>query len=242
MAGLIDLHNHALFGVDDGADSMDVCIRMLEIAYAQGIRAICFTPHYNPSDYFANTADIYAAYEKICAVSSRKFPDLALLLGNEIYAYPGSIADTSEGKCRTLGNSRTVLVEFSPHVGYREMRNRFLDFITAGYSPVLAHAERYACLLKHPERVKELVDMRVLIQVNAEAVVHLAPFYVHRFVHGLLAKHLVHVVASDMHTERDVGDFARAHRKVLRKYGKEYAKQLFYSNPKRILLQNREKE
>lgn len=242
MAGLIDLHNHALFGVDDGAESMDVCIRMLETAYAQGTRAICFTPHYNPSVYSTSAADIYAAYEKICVVSSRKFPDLALLLGNEIYAYPGSIADVSEERCRTLGNGKAVLLEFSPHVGYREMRNRFLDFITAGYSPILAHAERYACLLKQPGRVKELVDMRVLIQVNAETVVHLIPLYLHRFVHNLLAKRLVHVVASDMHREQVVGDLARAHRKIARKYGEEYAKQLFYSNPKRILLQNREKE
>ena len=242
MAGLIDLHNHALFGVDDGAPTTEACMQMLQIAYSQGIRAICFTPHYNPSSYATTPEEIYAAYEKVCAISQRKFPDLALLLGSEIYAYPDSINALETEKCRPLGSGRMVLLEFSSYIGYRDMRNRFLSYLTAGYSPILAHAERYACLFEKPDRIGELVDMRVGIQINAESVLQFSHFRTWRFVRRLLSLRLVHVVASDMHDAEGAKHLARAYRKIVKRYGEPYAKQLFYTNPKRILLRKQGEE
>ncbi|MBQ8174626.1 MAG: hypothetical protein IJ009_04410 [Clostridia bacterium] len=242
MATLIDLHNHALFGVDDGAQTIEACMQMLQASYSGGVRAICFTPHYNPSSYRTTAEDVYATYEKVCAIASRRFPDLALLLGNEVYAYPDSVAALEDGRCRPLGNGRMVLVEFSPCIGYRDMRNRFLAYFTAGYHPVLAHAERYTCLYQDMSRVKELVDMRVIIQVNAEPVLRFSHLRTYRFVHGLLSARLVHVVASDMHDVQGVASLPRAYGRISRRYGEAYAKQLFYINPKRILLRKQGEE
>lgn len=242
MAGLIDLHNHALPCVDDGAQSLEACMQMLGAAYAGGVRAICFTPHYNPSRYRTTADEVYEAYRTVCTATAQRYPDLALLLGNEIYAYHGSLESLEEGKCRSLAGGRAVLLEFSPSIGYRDMRNRFLAYITAGYQPILAHAERYACLFQNVERIKELVDMRVLIQVNAESLLRLRRYRTYRFVHRLLSRGLVHVVASDAHSEKDAKTFARAFRSISMRYGEAYAKQLFYANPKRILLRKQGEE
>lgn len=236
MAGLMDIHNHALFGVDDGAQTVEACMQMLQNAYSQGIRVICFTPHYNPSLFRTNPKDIAAHYEKVCTMAAHQFPDLTLMLGNEVYAYPDSASALDEGKCLPLGNGRVVLVEFSPHVGYREMKNRFLSLFAAGYAPLLAHAERYVCLFQKPDRIKELLELRVGIQINAETVLDCMHFRMYRFVHHLLARRMVQVIASDMHRIKQTNTMLRAYRKITKRYGEAYAKQLFYKNPKRILL------
>ena len=49
MEGYIDIHSHILPGLDDGADSLERTIRMLEIAYGEGIRTMIATPHYRES-------------------------------------------------------------------------------------------------------------------------------------------------------------------------------------------------
>ena len=42
---MIDIHTHLLFGVDDGPETIEESIVMLEQAKAQGIDAMILTPH-----------------------------------------------------------------------------------------------------------------------------------------------------------------------------------------------------
>ena len=44
--GLVDVHCHLLFGVDDGAKTPKDSVDMLEVAVGQGITDIILTPHY----------------------------------------------------------------------------------------------------------------------------------------------------------------------------------------------------
>ena len=43
---MIDIHTHLLFGVDDGAKSLEESVAMLEDAKRQGIEKCILTPHY----------------------------------------------------------------------------------------------------------------------------------------------------------------------------------------------------
>ena len=236
MPEMIDLHNHALFGVDDGAPTMAICEQMLSSAYAAGVRTICFTPHYNPSLFSYTMEDLRARFEKVVALAARRMPGMRLYLGNEVFGYPVCISALEAGKCLPLGGGHYVLLEFSPSVAYREMRNTFLSCCAAGYTPVLAHVERYRCLLEKPARVAELADMQVGIQVNAESIFFSFPLKIYSFVHRLLRQDLVTLIASDAHSPAVRPDLMpAAYRKIEKKYGAARAKKLFYSNPKRYL-------
>ena len=43
-----DIHCHMLPRLDDGAESFEESVQMLKIAFREGIRTICLTPHYMP--------------------------------------------------------------------------------------------------------------------------------------------------------------------------------------------------
>jgi protein-tyrosine phosphatase len=48
---MIDLHNHILYGRDDGAKTLEESIRMCRIGYQDGVRTIVATPHILPGIY-----------------------------------------------------------------------------------------------------------------------------------------------------------------------------------------------
>ncbi len=50
-AEMIDLHNHILYGRDDGAETLEESIQMCRIGYQDGVRTIVATPHILPGIY-----------------------------------------------------------------------------------------------------------------------------------------------------------------------------------------------
>ena len=81
----------------------------------------------------------------------------------------------------------------------RQIYNGLRTFVTAGYRPILAHTERYQALQKELERVRELVENGVYVQINARS------FLGGRFDKRtswclkLFENDLIHFVASDCH-------------------------------------------
>ena len=63
---MIDIHTHLLYGVDDGPDTMEESIAMLEHAKAQGIDAMILTPHYRHGMFPYPKDRIDAHFNQIC--------------------------------------------------------------------------------------------------------------------------------------------------------------------------------
>ena len=50
---MIDLHSHLLPAVDDGSRSVGQSVRVLEQLAAQGVTAVCLTPHLRSAELAA---------------------------------------------------------------------------------------------------------------------------------------------------------------------------------------------
>ena len=48
MLKYIDIHNHILFGLDDGPKSIMESMKMIDMAAKEGIKTIVATPHVRP--------------------------------------------------------------------------------------------------------------------------------------------------------------------------------------------------
>ena len=56
--GFTDIHNHILFGVDDGSPDIKTSMEMLQMAYEDGIRDVILTPHFHPKRGMAHYSKI----------------------------------------------------------------------------------------------------------------------------------------------------------------------------------------
>ena len=133
-----DMHCHMLAHVDDGAQNTETMFAMLEAAYADGIRAICLTPHYSPYLY----GDTYEESERSFAVLQKyvadKHPDMHLFLGHELGYHGGCVPALESGRCRTLAGSRYVLVDFPEKVDLLELSTKPNDDKTPSTSKLTA--------------------------------------------------------------------------------------------------------
>lgn len=170
-AGYVDIHSHIIPEVDDGSKSLEESIAMLNIAYEQGIRTMYATPHYNSGKEKYDKQFLVNQYEMLREAAAKTGSDgIEIILGNEIYYGHSTISLLDRQEIFTMGNSRYVLVEFNYGIGYNEMYKALQNLVNAGYRPILAHIERYYCLYRNMTEIRQLRELGVALQVNADSV------------------------------------------------------------------------
>ena len=236
MQGWIDMHCHVLPAVDDGARDMDTSIRILELAYAEGIRGIIATPHYHGGHYETTPEEIRSRLDSLRAIAAEKFENLQIYAGNEIYYYQSVIEWLNDGQVLTLAGSHYALLEFSPTVEYRELEHAVRNVSGNGYFPILAHIERYLCLTKHISKVQELIDMGAYTQVNTEALMGEVGFTIKQYVKKLCKYDMIDFIATDTHSvHRRRPRMKECAEYLTKHYGAEYTERLLYTNPYNVI-------
>lgn len=235
---ITDIHCHILPGVDDGAKSMEQSMEMIDIAHENGIDTIIATPHHMPEGGNVSPTGIRERVSKLQAYADERDYDMTILPGNEIY-YHSDVAEMLEEKqiC-TLAGSSCVLVEFSPMDESRYIRNSLAELQNMGYTPIVAHVERYASLLKSPfEKIQELRDMGILIQVNAASVMGGFGKPTKAIAEKLLKNRLVDFIGTDAHSSGTRSPKVRECVEYLNsKYPADYVEDLLYGNAEKYIF------
>lgn len=233
---LIDMHNHILFGVDDGAQDLETSLEMIRIAYEDGIRSLLLTPHCHPRRGMAPVEDIYEHFEILREAANQKFPDMMLFLGREVYYSSENIEVLAEREDLRINGAGNVLVEFSTNTPAAYISNTISDITLMGFTPIVAHIERYACIIEHKHLIEEIKSKGAYIQVNADSVMGENGYAVQKIVKWLLKNELIDFIASDAHdTSNRTPELSKCYQYVAKKYGNEYAYELFCGNAIEIL-------
>lgn len=193
---LYDVHSHFLPGMDDGCKTADEAIQLLQSSYEQGVRKMFATPHYYPVESVETFAGRrQAAVDRLLAAldgQTQNVPEF--LLGAEVAYHPG-LGQEQDLRELCLGSSRYLLLEmpFQPWSGemLRTVRNICLD----GFTPVIAHVERY-WKLQSTRTMGQLLELDVLVQMNAS---QLLGFPGAGFGRRLLKGQVVQLLGSDSH-------------------------------------------
>ncbi len=194
-----DMHAHFLCGVDDGAKDEQESHKLLRMAYEDGARAICLTPHFNPYLFGDTSAASERAFARLRDYAAEEFPDLALYLGHELGYYDACLSALREGRCRTLAGSRYLLVDFPAGVSFAVLRQGMDRLLQMGYTPVLAHAERYRALRFRLKWLAEFVAYGGLVQLNAGSAVGEFGKFEQKQFKKIVQLGLAHVISSDGH-------------------------------------------
>lgn len=233
---IVDIHSHTLPGMDDGSKSMEETMEMLRIASDNEITDMIVTPHFKKGRKNAPPAVILERVRKVEQEARRQGIPISLYPGNEIYYY-SDVEDILEaGQICTLNHSEYVLVEFAPSESFVYIRNALDSLNGMGYSPILAHVERYECMLKDWQNVEQLRALNVEIQVNASSVTGKVGYKVKKFVHRLLGNQLVDYISTDAHdSEKRTPDVQKCLEYLHKKYDSAYVDAITYGNAQKIL-------
>ncbi len=199
MPFFFDLHCHMLCNVDDGAKTEKEMYAMLEMAYADGTRALCLTPHFSPYLFGDTYEESEKSFALLCEYAEKKHPDMYLYLGHELGYHGACIEALNEGVCRSLNGTRYVLVDFPETVGFFEIQKAMNLIRQSGYLPILAHTERYRSLHTKMDWIEEFAESGGKIQVNASSVVGSWGMGAKSQWKKLLNRGLIHIISSDGH-------------------------------------------
>ena len=194
---MIDIHTHILPHLDDGAKDTATSLAIMQKQLAQGVKTVVFTPHYygrkHPPARFLEKRN--AAFERL----KGSIPsDLNVRLGAEVH-FTGINVPEYDELCKLAIEDTTYLLLELPFTTKwtRELTEKIADFVyETGYTPIIAHVERYKEVLKKPALVNELVEIGCLIQVNAQSFLDKKT---KRFAFALVKHGLVHCIGSDTH-------------------------------------------
>ena len=163
----LDLHTHILPGIDDGSQSSEMSVQMLQRSVDQGVCGIVLTPHFYAH---RDTLDRFLEKRTQALAHLRQkwqasYP--ILLPGAEVY-YFRDMAAIPELLQLRIRNTELFLLEMP----FKRWTDSMLDDILRlnsqrGVRVVLAHVDRY--LADQPRGVVEmLAENGVLMQVNAD--------------------------------------------------------------------------
>ena len=155
-----DIHTHILYGVDDGASTIEESLKMLELEALGGTELVFLTPHFINGRNRYTTDILKERFEELCRLT-----DITLRLGNECYYDRHLISNLNSGEALTMGGSDYVLLEFDYSISQKKILDGCRDLYNNGYRVILAHIERYEAFDKGT--VEELKSMDTKFQINA---------------------------------------------------------------------------
>lgn len=168
MNGMVDLHTHVLFDIDDGADTIEESLALLREAEDCGIVKMALTPHFSVGEDVGEFLERRnERFEKLKKAAGKEGVGILLKCGAEVYI-TDEIYNEVELDRLVIGESRVILSEFKYHGLSGE---KFLDYIDEIMShkliPLIAHPERYSYLRRSKVLVNSLISRGALMQVNA---------------------------------------------------------------------------
>ncbi|WP_391116767.1 tyrosine-protein phosphatase [Psychrobacillus sp. L3] len=196
---LVDIHNHILPGLDDGAQSMEEAILLATNAVANGVTHIIATPHHLNRKYTNSSAEVKEAVANLYRELFRENIPVKILPGQEIHL-TANILDELDNNLLTLANSgKYILIELPNNHIPTNTLEVFYQIQLKGYIPIIAHPERNSVLRRNKQLLYEFVSKGALIQITASSLIGVNGRSLKKYTKVLIKHNLVHFISSDAH-------------------------------------------
>lgn len=197
--GEFDGHCHILPEIDDGPSTVEDAIKIAQILVEMGIKTVAATPHVI-SDVYPNTKKtILYATQKIQTALTKNNIALTVVPAAEYYAEYAFLELIEQHDILYFGPNKYVLFELPVEQPPMILENIIFQLKSAGYTPLLAHAERYRFLQKSPALVEKLKSLGVHFQINHPSFMLPKTSVRGEMARKLYVKGYVDVLGTDMH-------------------------------------------
>lgn len=193
------MHAHIIPGIDDGAKNLEEALQLAACFKRLGFEKLIATPHIM-ADYFRNTpATIYKGLDILTDGLHQAGIQLEVQAAAEYYLDETFEDKIAKKEVLTFGQQQFLLFELS-YINAPYNLFEVIDQIRqAGYTPVLAHPERYPYLHSSIEQYQKIRDKNCLLQLNT---ISLTGYYgkgAKKLAEQLVDHYCVDFLGSDMH-------------------------------------------
>ena len=196
------MHSHILPGIDDGSPDVETSIALVRGLMEMGITRSVASPHVICDIYRNTPATIGAALETLQNAIKKEGLDFTVSAAAEYMLDPYFFELLqSEAGLLTIKDN-LVLTEFS--FGFMPESPKQMSFaiLTAGYTPILAHPERYAYYHKNYNAYHILQELGFVLQVNLLSVTGYYGPQVAKAAKYIIQNGLASFVGTDLHHQR----------------------------------------
>ncbi len=232
---LTETHCHIIPNIDDGANSVEMSLKMIETLENYGAKTIILTPHYY-SDSISYTDFVKKRNDAFEVLNENYKGDVKLIAAAEVYVSDYLLHnDNLDGIKIANGNYALLEHSFSDSFSsktFERLENLYYDFSVV---PVLAHIERYNSLMSDFSKIEELIDMGCMTQVNISSFADF-PRHARKKILKLVDKGLVNLIGSDCHNMSGRAPVYEDGIKVILKHFGQSAVDEFMKNAEKITM------
>jgi protein-tyrosine phosphatase len=232
---VIDLHNHVLPGVDDGAANLAEALRMLEQAAAQGITHVACTPHANDRMNTETDRHYQSVFEQLQAEVDKHGLPIELCLAAEIMAGTYLLKLLDHPFCTYHSSKKYFLLEFPLETPFEIILNIVKATKRKEFTPVIAHFERFQRAQREIEQPQAIKQAGAVLTLDAGSLVGQFGSAHFKRAKQLLKWNVVDILASDAHNDREHGFCMKAgFHAAVSIIGEAAAQKLVVENPRRV--------
>ena len=207
-----DMHCHLLPGIDDGPESIEESLTIIQAMAALGYRGAVCTSHIFPEVYDNKADDMLRGVDSLQSVLDKNNINFTLHASAEYMVDRQFIELAKAKKLLAFGKKNYVVVE----TGFTQENPYFDEAIYemqyAGYCPILAHPERYLYLSqsKSIEQFEKIIDKGIELQINLFSLIGLYGRLSKEVAEILLKNNFIQWIGTDIHRSQHISLLEKA--------------------------------
>lgn len=207
---LVDMHSHLLPGIDDGSQSLEESLELVQAFADLGYKKLITTPHIMGDFYKNNPTIIKGKLNELKQAVAEKGIEIDIQAAAEYYLDEnfGRMLDSKEDML-TFGENY-ILFETSYLSEPSHLDEMVFKIKARGYWPVLAHPERYQYLYTGFEKFQEIYDTGISFQLNINSILGYYSKQAEHFALKLIEHNMVNFIGTDCHNMKHIEALKRS--------------------------------
>ncbi len=199
------MHSHLLPAIDDGVENYDQAVKAVQELVAQGYKKLITTPHIM-GDFYRNTPEIiYDKLDKLQNILDTMGIEVEIEAAAEYYLDESFVRKLeNQEPLLCFGEKKYLLFETSYINASPYLEHVVFMMQSQGYTPVLAHPERYIYLFENYEKLPELRRKGVHLQININSLVGYYSKASQMIAERLIDDQLISFMGTDCHGMRHI--------------------------------------